>query len=265
MAERTKVYIFHIYRRDGSSLFLHPLHPPEKIVEMLAGSPIEGRYGREPKVEALASFRNELYRQIENGVKRWLADVRFIPKFLIAAALFVVTYFFFSYVVRDPLPVIDEVVLGVAAGIGYFILQGRRDLASKQAVKKRLDLRQIVDRVAFRESDFVKQVEEALHGIETEGAEELARRIVEPVRQELGEPYREEASQLIRLLESRLDLHRLAREERAWRKQVEQAKPSTSASPATRRDFVRRLQSKKYDFPLYAVYKSFKKTMAGIK
>jgi hypothetical protein len=265
MAERTKTYIFHIYRRDGSSLFLHPFHPPEKIVEMLAGGPIEGRYGREPQVEELASFRNELYRRIEDGVKRWLADVRFIPKFLIAAGLFVVTYFFFSYVVRDPLPVIDELVLGIVAAVAYFILRGRRDLASKQAVKKRLDLRLIVDRVAFRESGFVKQVEEALHGVETEGAEELIRRIVEPVRQELGEPYREEAGQLIRLLEGRFDLHRLEREERAWRRQVERAKPSTGAASGTRRDFGRLLKSKKYDFPLYAVYKSFKKTVAGIK
>ncbi len=256
MAERTKIYIFHIFRRDGSSLFLHPLYPPEKIVELLESGPLEGRYGREPRVEALTSFRDELYRQIELGVKRWLADVRFIPKFLIAAVLFVVTYFFFSYVVRDPLPVIDEVVLGVAAAVVYFVLQGRRDLASKRAVKKRLDLRQLVDRVTFRESDFVKQVEEALHGVETESAEELVRRIVEPVRQELGEPFREEAVQLIRMLEGRFNFRRLEREERAWRRKVERAKPASVG---------RMLESKKYDFPLYAVYKSFKKTFAGLK
>jgi hypothetical protein len=265
MAERAKIYIFHIFRRDGSSLFLHSLHPPEKVVEMLEASPVEGRYGREPRVEALGSFRGELYRQIESGVKRWMADVRFIPKFLIAAAVFVVTYFFFSYFVRDPLPVIDEVVLGVGAAVGYFILQGRRDLASKRAAKKRLDLRLAVDRVTFRESDFVKQVEEALHGMETGSAEDLVRRIVEPVRQELGEPYRDEAAQLIRLLESRFDIHRLEREERVWRRRVLRARPAAGAVSLPPQDFGRMLQSKKYDFPLYAVYKSFKKTVAGLK
>jgi len=264
MAGRAKIYIFHIFRRDGSSLFLHPLYPPEKIVEMLESAPLEGRYGREPRVEALTSFRDELYRQIENGVRRWLADARFIPKFLIAALLFVVTYFFFSFVVRDPLPVIDEVVLGVAAAVAYFILQGRRDLASKRAVKKRLDLRQLVDRVMFRESDFIKQVEAALHGIETESGEELVRRITEPARQELGEPYREEAAQLIRMLESRFNFHRLEREERAWRRKVERAIPA-GASNRRSANFSRLLESKKYDFPMYAVYKSFKRTFAGLK
>jgi hypothetical protein len=177
----------------------------------------------------------------------------------------VVTYFFFSYVVRDPLPVIDEVVLGVTAAVGYFILQGRRDLASKRAVKKRLDLRLLVDRVTFRESDFVKQLEEALHGIETESAEELIRRIVEPVRQELGEPYREEAVQLIRMLESRFNFHRLEREERNWRRKVQHGRPSAGAPSRLSPNFGRLLQSKKYDFPLYAVYKSFKKSFAGLK
>ena len=93
-----------------------------------------------------------------------------------AASPFIMTGLRIALAIALILVVISEMV-GATSGIGYFILQGRRDLASKQAVKKRLDLRQIVDRVAFRESDFVKQVEGALHGIETEGAEELARRI----------------------------------------------------------------------------------------
>ena len=140
----------------------------------------------EPRVEALTMFRNELYRQIEVGVKNWLSDARFVPKFLISALVFVVTYFFMSFVVRDPLPVIDEVALGLAAAVVVFLLLGRRDMNSKLATKKRLDLRVIVDRITFRESAFVKQVEEALHRNETGGMEEVVKQIVEPVRQELG-------------------------------------------------------------------------------
>lgn len=258
MGERAKTYIFHIFRKDGSSLLLHPLSTPEKVVNQLEGVVIEGRYGLEPRVEALTLFRNELYRQIELGVKSWLNDVRFVPKFLIAAGVFIVTYFFFSYVVRDPLPVIDEIVLGLAAGVVVFILQGRRDLASKAAVKKRLNLRIIVDRITFRESDFVKQVEEALHHIEMVSAEEVVKRIIEPVQQELGEPCKLEASQFIRMLESRFNFKKLQREERVFRRFVQGASPPG-------REIARLFESKKYDFPLYAVYKSFKKTVANLK
>ena len=183
MAEPEKTYIFHIHRKDGSSLLLHPLSPPAKVVETLEKGPLEGRYGREPQVEVLTGLRDELYRQVELGVRHWLADLRFIPKFLIASGAFVAAYLFFSIVVRDPLPVIDEVVLGLAAAVASFVLLGRRDLASQRATKKRLDLRQVVDRIAFRESEFVKTVEEALHSAEGESVEQVVRRIVEPLQQ----------------------------------------------------------------------------------
>jgi hypothetical protein len=183
--------------------------------------------------------------------------VRFIPKFLTAALVFVVTYFFMSYVVRDPVPVIDELAIGLAAAVAVFLLQGRRDMASKAAMRKRVDLRVVVDRVVFRESDFVKLVEEALHRNEGGSGEEVVRSIVEPAQQELGDQYREEAAQFIRSLEGRFDLRRLAREEKNLRRLLRRAVPGAGLP--------RLVDQKKYDFPLYAVYKSLQKTVASLK
>jgi hypothetical protein len=255
MSEAEKTYIFHIHRKDGSSLLLHPLTPPAKVVETLEKGPLEGRYGREPRVEALSGFRDELYRQVELGVRHWLADLRFIPKFLIATAAFVVTYLFFSIVVEDPLPVIDEVVLGMGAAVASFVLLGRRDLASRRAVKKRLDLRLVVDRISFRESEFVKRVEEALHSAEDEDVVAVVRRIVEPLESG-AEPKggdQAEAAQFVHLLELRFNFRKLEREEPGFRRL------------AARREAARLLAVRKVDFPLYAVYKSFKRTVSNRK
>ena len=259
MAEAEKTYIFHIHRKDGSSLFLHPLTPPAKVVEALEKGPLEGRYGLEPRVEALTGFRDELYRQVEQGVRHWINDLRFIPKFLIAAGAFVAAYVFFSAVVRDPLPVIDEVVLGVAAAVITFALLGRRDLASRRAAKKRLDLRLVVDRIAFRESAFVKNVEGALHSAEGESVEQVVRRIVAPVEQGQesappapgGAATPAEAAQFVRLLEQRFNFRKLEREERTFRRL------------SGKREAGRLLSVRKVDFPLYSVYKSFKRTVSG--
>jgi hypothetical protein len=257
MAEEQKTYIFHIHRKDGSSLLMHPLTPPAKVVETLEKAPLEGRYGREPRVEVLTGLRDELYRQVELGVRHWLADQRFIPKFLIASGAFVAAYLFFSIVVRDPLPVIDEVVLGLVAAVASFVILGRRDLGSKRAAKKRLDLRQVVDRIAFRESEFVKTVEEALHSAERESVEQVVRRIVEPLGQEpeaLPEAdgsVQAEAAQFVRLLEQRFNFRKLEREEPGFRRL------------AGRREAARLLSVRKVDFPLYAVYKSCKRTASG--
>ena len=259
MTSGQKTYLFHIYRQDGSSLFLHPLFPPARVVEALEKGPLEGRYGLEPRVEALTGFRDELYRQVEQGVRHWINDLRFIPKFLIAAGAFVAAYVFFSAVVRDPLPVIDEVVLGVAAAVITFALLGRRDLASRRAAKKRLDLRLVVDRIAFRESAFVKNVEGALHSAEGESVEQVVRRIVAPGEQGLesslpasgAETGLAEAAQFVRLLEQRFNFRKLQREERTFRRL------------SGKREAGRLLSVRKVDFPLYSVYKSFKRTVSG--
>jgi hypothetical protein len=259
MPEKDRVYLFHIFRKDGTSLFLTPFASPDKFVSGLERNAVEGRYGMEPRVEALTMFRNELYRQIEVGVKNWLSDARFVPKFLISALVFVVAYFFTSFVIRDPLPVIDEVAIGLAAAVVVFLLLGRRDMNSKMATKKRLDLRVIVDRITFRESPFVKQVEEALHRNETGSMEEVVKQIVDPVRQDLGREVREEAAQFIRALESRFNFKKLQREERLLKRVMGRSPGELNKS------FTRLVESKKYDFPLYAVYKSFKKTVANQK
>ncbi|UCF99088.1 MAG: hypothetical protein JSV89_06005 [Spirochaetaceae bacterium] len=259
MPEKDRIYLFHIFRKDGSFLFLDPFGSPDKFVGALERSEVEGRYGMEPRVEALTMFRNELYRNIEAGVKNWLSDARFVPKFLISALVFVVFYFFMSFVVRDPLPVIDEIAIGLVAAVVVFFVQGRRDMNSKAATKKRLDLRVIVDRITFKESAFVRQVEEALHRNETGSIEEVIKQIVEPARQELEPEVREEAAQFIRALEHRFNFKKLQREERLLKRVMGRSPGELNKS------FARLVESKKYDFPLYAVYKSYKKTVANKK
>lgn len=256
MAARDPTYIFHIYRKDGTSLFLHPFGNPVKVVGQLEKQSIHGRYGSEPRVEALTLFRNELYRQVEAGVRSWLSDLRFIPKFLISAGVFVVAYFFMSFAIRDPLPVIDELAVGLGLAVAVFFLQGRRDMNSRLATEKRLALRVTVDQITFLESEFVKQVEQALHRHEGGSIQEIAAEIVEPARAEVDGAYREEAAQFLQLLESRFNFHKLQREEKVLRRLLQASSPP---------DASRLLEGKKYDFPLYAVYKSFKKTVASLR
>ncbi len=256
MPEREKVYIFHVFRKDGSSLILHPF-TAEKVVGLLEKHDLEGRYGGEPRVEALTLFRNDLYRMIEAGVRLWMNDVRFIPKFLLSTGAFLVTYLFMSYVVRDPVPVIDELVVGLAAGVTSYLLLGRRDMASTAATRKRLDLRVKVDRVVFRESGFVRRVETELHRHETDRIEEVIGRIVAPVQQQLGEEAHREAGQFLQMLESRFNFKKLQREERHLKRYIRGGR-----SPS---ELKKLMESRKLDFPLYAVYKSFKRSMANSK
>ena len=83
-----KITIFHICRKDGSSIFLYPFNKKQNLIEILDNNEITGVYGKEPRVESLTMLRNELYRLIEQAVRDWSAEKKFIPRFLISTGSF---------------------------------------------------------------------------------------------------------------------------------------------------------------------------------
>jgi len=255
MAEKEKKYIFHITRKDGRFLILHPFSTPEKFLYALEHSEIEGRYGSEPRVETLTMFRNELYRLVEAAVKNWIFNQRFIPKFLISTGVFLVTYFFFSYVVRDPVPMVDETVLGLGAGILTYIMLGKKDMSSDRAMKKRVELRAKVDRIKFTESEFLKAVESLLYENESGNFNDTIKQIVAPQYQYPGMGFekKEEEVSFLQLLESRFNFKRLKKEEKYFKKFI------------NGRADKQIIESKNLDYSLYAVYKMFKKHISSLK
>ena len=258
MEKKEKVYLFHLYRKNGESIFLHPFDVSERLVTLLERGEVLGRYGREPRVESLTVLRGELYHRIEVAVRRWLSDVRFIPKFLISTGLFLLAYFFTAYAIPDPLPVIDELAVATGVAVFTYLLMGRRDIASEIAARKRSALRSVVDQIVFRESDFVRQVEDLLHRNESLSMQEVIRRILSPQEPELRAPDPDEAAQFIRLLESSFNFTRLRKEERILKSYVRGGERGDRL-----RAIARIGEAKKLDFPLYAVYKSFKRTAAN--
>ena len=259
MNEKETVYIYHIVRKDGKSQILHPFASPEKLLHSIEHNEIEGRYGKDPKVEMLTIFRNELYRMIENGVRNWLSDKRFIPKFLISTGIFLLAFFFFSFVIRDPFPMIDEIAISLAAAVITYFLLGRKDIGSNVATKKRMTLRAAVDKIRFFESDFVKKVESVLFLNESGSISEVLTQITKPSHQILGGKDKKEASQFLKLLENRYNFNRFKKEEKLLSRYVR-------ASGAKGSLLINKwIQSKNLDFPLYAVYKSFKQTVINSK
>lgn len=166
---------------------------------------IVGRYGAEPRVEALTAFREELYGGVDAAVNAWRADARFIPRFLLSAAVFLPAYFAFSYLIRDPIPVIDDMIY--AAGVSFLVytLLKRKDPTSEPAAKKRAALTAVVDGIRFSESPFVLWVEEILHRHETGGS---------AVEASPTDADRQEAEQLVRLMEDKLFPSTRTREKR---------------------------------------------------
>ncbi|MDR3200057.1 MAG: hypothetical protein LBT68_01250 [Spirochaetales bacterium] len=160
LTDRPALYIFHVGR--AKPRFFYPFKPGREFISQTEGFSIHGRYGKEPRVEAITLLRGDLYRLAESAVKQWVFELRFIPRFLISSAVFLFAYFFASFVIRDPLPVIDELLIAGAAFAVSYLLIGKRFLSSRAAEEKRGELHTVIDGIAFSESDFVRTVEDLL-------------------------------------------------------------------------------------------------------
>ncbi len=251
------VHIIHVYRRDGSPLFLHPFGGKRRIVDILEGREVDGLYGREPRVESLTMFRNELYRIIERDVKEWISEIRFLPRFLIASAVFVLAYLFFALVVRDPLPVIDEIGLALGGAIVTYLFVGKRDLRSGAASKRRTGLRTKVDNIVFEESELAGDFETLLAKTEEAGVDELISSLSDPSTAGGLAGYYGQDNDALRQLIAYLTDYFTGKEYRKQERRL--LKSGTSIGEKERTALKRWVSSKDVDLPLFAVYLSIKR------
>ena len=166
MSEK-KLTIFHINRKNGTSIFLYPFNKKQNLINLLDTNEIVGLYGKEPRIESLTLLRNDLYRLIEQAVKDWSAEKKFLPRFLLSTAVFLLVYFILSVVIKDPIPMVDEIVGGFIAAVLVYVFLVRRDSGSRTSTEMKVRLRTRVDEIVFNEDDFTKDVEQYLQHCET--------------------------------------------------------------------------------------------------
>ena len=261
MKDSSAFTIFHIYRKDGIPLFLHPFQNPSFFSELNTRLEngelpvINGRFGREPRVESLTLFRNELYRLIEQSVNLWMAEKRFIPRFLFSAAVFLIAYFFASVVIRDPIPMVDELVIGLGAAVAAYLLVGKQLKNSDMATKKRIQLREVVDRIVFTESPFLKVLENLLEKNEQSSPQELLENLWSEESPFAGsdessaEKDKDEMGELVAYLEKQFD-----RDIVRWHEKSVSSGRKQDADRESEK--IRRM--KKLDLPLFSTYTKLK-------
>lgn len=164
--ESHRFTIYHLAKRDGTAFFLHPFTRRGAFAELPANAELAGFYGLEPRVESLTLLRNELYRRIDEDVRDWINERRFIPRFLISSGVFLLVFLFLALAVHTPIPLVDEILGSGAAAIFTYIMIGRYFENSRSAMQRRIALRAQVDNVVFTESGYVKELEEVLQRLE---------------------------------------------------------------------------------------------------
>lgn len=198
-----KIYLFHIRGQDGVPWFLHPFAGTVVWIDRLKKNPLEGRYGAEPRTESINLFREELQGILRQAVRRWVAARWFPERFVLGAIAFLVAYFFFSYVIRDPIPVIDELFLSFLAGILTFRGLAKRYYAREEVKALTRELQEKIDHTHFEESPLVRNLETLLEELEESSFDELLNRWRRGEKLALHPEDYEEARGLLGALECR--------------------------------------------------------------
>lgn len=148
-----------LVRKDRVMLCLTPLADPKLVAQ----------WGDDDEVvlksSALLTRRQNdevtfaLYNTVDYSVDRWIQDKQYVPRLLISTVVFTISYFIFSLAVRDPIPMIDELIISSALAIVTWRAVARRDSRSTLAQHRRHRLKALA-------SDRRPKIVEGLFAIE---------------------------------------------------------------------------------------------------
>jgi len=119
----------------------------------------EGRCGGGEFLEQLHDIKLRLHESLEHRLRARLAGRGFYLRLVAAALIFVASYFFLSAVVRDPLPLVDELLISGALALGLYSFLRRRTERSGEFHRRLVALRAALDRTLFVESPVIDYFE----------------------------------------------------------------------------------------------------------
>jgi len=166
---------YHIRRSKGPDLYLSPYlgegqAGSEEDVVIKSDAPLDQRQ----RDQACIAF----YSDIEYAVGQWIMDKRYVPRLLVCAGVFLVVYFFGSLVVRDPIPMIDELAVSIIVSVVFWKYLSRRDVASAIAVKEKGLLKDKASDMRVEITPALVEVENFLSHMEAMEHGELADKII---------------------------------------------------------------------------------------
>jgi hypothetical protein len=181
-------------------LVLHPFQHSSRYESEAVGA-ILGRYGTGDVPKAADPLRATLYEAMEKGARRYFLDKGYYIRIGLTVVTFISVYLFLSIFVRDPVPLIDELLLGTLSAVAVFFASERKALSSPRHLESVLRLRRAIDGAFFSESRVVDLLESWRDESLALGPAAFYKAMPEPARLSLEEL--EEASALCSLLSAR--------------------------------------------------------------
>ena len=100
-----------------------------------------------------------LYSRGETSVSHFLQDKHYIPRLLLSALVFLIVYFFLSLVVRDPIPMIDELIASLLLSVLSFLALSKRDIRIARESKLLYDIKKEIKNAEIIQDNYLEEIE----------------------------------------------------------------------------------------------------------
>ena len=94
------------------------------------------------------------------AVSHWIQERRYVVRLIVSAIIFVLAYFVFSLAVRDPIPMIDELLIGLALAAVYWVYAKGKDEKAHVAIVKREAIYRAIEETDVTYADMLETIEE---------------------------------------------------------------------------------------------------------
>ena len=100
-----------------------------------------------------------LIAKSEITVSHFLQDKHYIPRLLLSALVFLIVYFFLSLVVRDPIPMIDELIAALLLSVLSFLALSKRDIRIARESKLLYDIKKEIKNAEIIQDNYLEEIE----------------------------------------------------------------------------------------------------------
>jgi len=156
----------YLLQRPGKSWLISSDNNPSSFQQQLKQAGCFGWFGSYPDEEARTEIKNRLYEKADYAAEKAFHEKDFFLRYLFSLFVFLFCYFFLSYVVRDPIPLVDELAVSIGASVLFNIWYRRKRSESEACRTFRFQLRTEVDAIPFEELELVRNLELFLQNLD---------------------------------------------------------------------------------------------------
>lgn len=165
-----------IIKREGGETDVFTSLKPRDFIDALDKGEVSGLYGSYPDLQAVDQVKGKLYVLGEEGCRVLVGEKTFYIRFGLSLIVFLIIFYFLAYMIPDPIPLVDEIAVGLGASVLFSLWHRRRVERGNRMVQQRLNVKGDIDRVEFNESPLLKEIELYLESIESRSLSEIRKR-----------------------------------------------------------------------------------------